>query len=92
MAPPWNALTLTSGAFAFAWTYLQPQWSTAGFLGTFAKLWVAELGAWSIYAVFLYPFYFSPLVGLPEPEGSHWLLGQFQRIASDPSGAPMLDW
>lgn len=92
MAPPWKALTLVSGAFAFALTTLKPHWSTPYFLSTFAKLWVVEIGVWAVYAVFLYPFYFSPLIGLPEPEGGHWLMGQFRRIADDPSGVPMLDW
>ncbi|PKS10552.1 hypothetical protein jhhlp_002306 [Lomentospora prolificans] len=92
MAPPWKAFTLASGAVAFTLMSLKPAWSTSYFLATFTKLWVVEIGAWVIYAVFLYPWYFSPLVGLPEPEGDHWLLGQFRRIARDPSGAPMLDW
>ena len=92
MAPPWKAFTLASGAVAFTLMSLKPAWSMSYFLATFTKLWVVEIGAWVIYAVFLYPWYFSPLVGLPEPEGDHWLLGQFRRIARDPSGAPMLDW
>lgn len=92
MAPPFKTFTIISGAFAFVLTSLRPQWSTPYLLGTFAKLWAAVMGAWAIYTIFLYPFYFSPLLRLPEPEGSHWLLGQFRRIADDPSGVPMLDW
>lgn len=48
--------------------------------------------AYAVWAVLLYPRYFSPLRKLPEAPDAHWLLGQTQRIIREASGMPMRDW
>jgi len=58
----------------------------------FVGAWTIQLLAWGVYTVFLYPLLLSPLRGLPEPEGNHWLLGQWKVINKEPTGIPMKNW
>ncbi|KAI9835873.1 MAG: hypothetical protein M1819_001771 [Sarea resinae] len=40
----------------------------------------------------LYPRFFSPLLGLPQPAGNTFLLGHFPILYSQPSGEPAREW
>jgi hypothetical protein len=92
MGVPWTAFLASSGGAAVLFASLKPQWTTALVLSVLAKAYLAHVAGWVLYKVLVVPHYLSPLVGLPEPEGSHWLLGQFARIAKDPTGIPMREW
>ncbi|KAK4143272.1 cytochrome P450 [Dichotomopilus funicola] len=69
-----------------------PQWTPFGFLPTFVALWAVQSLAYAFWAVILYPKFFSPLRGLPEPSGNSWFMGQFGKIRASPTGVPMLEW
>lgn len=55
-------------------------------------LFALQLAVWETYALFLYHRYFSPLRHLPQPDGNHWLMGQWFRIVKEPSGHPAREW
>ncbi|KAK3945277.1 cytochrome P450 4V2 [Diplogelasinospora grovesii] len=63
-----------------------------GFLAAFSTLWLFQFLCWVVWEVILYPNYFSPLIGLPEPTGNSLFMGQYARIAREPTGMPALDW
>ncbi|KAH8723006.1 cytochrome P450 [Phaeosphaeriaceae sp. PMI808] len=44
------------------------------------------------WEVVVYPLFLNPLRHLPQPPGSHFLLGHFKRIFKDPTGEPQRDW
>ena len=69
-----------------------PQWPAPGFLTAFAVIWGAEVLAWAVWVVILYPKLFSPLRGLPEPSGNSWFMGQWKSIVALPTGGPMMKW
>lgn len=85
-----TAAALVGGA---GWTYAtQEAWSRAAFLQAAAVLWFAQFALYSVWELFLYPTFFSPLRNLPTPSGSHWLLGHGKKILADKPGAPMREW
>jgi hypothetical protein len=45
-----------------------------------------------VWAVILYPKFFSPLRHLPGPTGGSWWNGQNERLWSEVNGGPMIDW
>jgi hypothetical protein len=69
-----------------------PQWPAPGFLAAFSGLLGIQLLAWVAWAVMLYPKLFSPLRGLPEPDGNALFMGQWKAITSLPTGNPMMEW
>jgi len=79
------------GAYLFSSGRI-PQLPVAGFLTTFAVIWGAEVLAWATWVVILYPKFFSPLRGLPEPSGNSWFMGQWKSIVALPTGGPMMNW
>lgn len=62
------------------------------FLQAFSCAWALLTVAWLVYAVFLYPFVFSPLRHIPKPGGNEHILGHYRRIFREPTGAPAIDW
>jgi hypothetical protein len=69
-----------------------PTTSITAAVGVFALTWTAQTAAWALWAALLYPKFFSPLRHLPGPSGNHWLLGQWARIRSEPTGTLLRDW
>jgi len=92
MGIPWRVLALNSAAAAVFLAIRQEQWSKLSLAGNFASAWLLQFSAYAVWSVFLYPWYFSPLIGLPEAAGGHWLLGHFRRISKEPTGVPHQDW
>jgi hypothetical protein len=96
MSFPLNRITLFSAGAATSLTVLEiladKPWSASYFLKIFAGSFVASVFGWAAYTVFLYPKFFSPLRHLPGPKDDHWLLGQYPRIAAEPTGIPQIDW
>lgn len=90
---PFKPAAATSAVAAFAaTTYLRPQWSTFTFAGYFVAGFTAYFVSWTFWTVILYPKFFSPLRGLPEPKNASWYNGNWKKIRDEPSGAPMLEW
>ncbi|KAH6674056.1 cytochrome P450 4A12A [Plectosphaerella plurivora] len=96
MSFPLNRITLFSVGAATSLTVLEvladKPWSTSYFIRVFAGSFVASVVGWAAYTVFLFPKFFSPLRHLPGPKDDHWLLGQYPRIAAEPTGIPQIDW
>ncbi|KAL2756221.1 hypothetical protein ACRALDRAFT_1034009 [Sodiomyces alcalophilus JCM 7366] len=92
MGLPWRFMSVTSLATAVLLTSQHVHPSKSFFLATFTTTWSLSFLAWAVWKVFLWPKFFSPLRGLPEPEGGHWLMGQYRTIVSQPSGHPHIDW
>lgn len=70
----------------------QNAWSRSSFVAAVAALWFGQLAAWSVWYMFVYPHYLSSLRHLPQPGGSHWLLGHGRKIAAEPNGQPAREW
>ena len=92
MGLPWKAFLASSAGAAMLLASLRSRWSVLFVAGIFTKACLVQFTGWVVYSVLLYPHFLSPLIGLPEPEGSHWLNGQFKRISKEKTGMPMLDW
>ncbi|KND89536.1 Cytochrome P450 [Tolypocladium ophioglossoides CBS 100239] len=58
----------------------------------FTAQWLAQLTMWGIWTTFVYPHFMSPLRHLPQPKGSHWLLGHGRKLISESPGAPLREW
>ncbi|ROT36942.1 cytochrome P450 [Sodiomyces alkalinus F11] len=92
MGLPWRFMSISSLATAIFLASQHPHRSKWDFLATFTATWSLLFLAWAVWAVFLWPKLFSPLRGLPGPEGGHWLMGQYHTIRSQPSGRPQTEW
>nr|OQO26998.1 hypothetical protein B0A51_07623 [Rachicladosporium sp. CCFEE 5018] len=71
--------------------YLAPSHSIGLFLTTFTlyiTLWTSS----AIWAILVYPRFFSPLRDIPTPPDNHWFYGQTRRIMRDRNGGPQQDW
>ncbi|RYP72197.1 hypothetical protein DL771_004327 [Monosporascus sp. 5C6A] len=89
---PWRAIPLISLALAYVSVWREPEWSVWQLLSTFATTWTFQVVCWAVWAMLLWPKYFSPLRDLPEPSGNSFLFGQFHRIMAEPSGIPHREW
>ncbi len=90
---PYRLISIISLGSAYALSSGRiPQLPEVRFLPGFAAIWAIQALAWAIWIVLLYPKLFSPLRGLPEPNGNSWFMGQFRTIMSQPTGAPMREW
>lgn len=70
--------------------YLEPQWSTFAFAAYFASGFTVAFLSWVAWTVVLYPKFFSPLRGLPEPQNVSWKqIGELQLL---PNGAALMEW
>lgn len=92
MGLPWKAFLASSAGAAMLLASLRSRWSVLFVAGVFVQACLVQVAGWVVYSVLLYPHFLSPLIGLPEPEGNHWLMGQFKRISKETTGMPMLDW
>lgn len=89
MSSRWHAVTAIALVYAY---FVTSSKSVSGFLGNFLAAWAVQFLGFAIWAVILYPKFFSPLVGLPEPSGNAWFMGQWKRIVAERPGGPMLEW
>ncbi|KAI3401919.1 hypothetical protein diail_6478 [Diaporthe ilicicola] len=90
---PWKRVTAVAAVAAYAATStLKQQWSRSAFIDYFAISWLLGFLCWGLWTVILYPKFFSPLLGLPEPQNPSWINGQYSRIREFPTGVPMLEW
>lgn len=93
MGFPWKPVTAASVTIAYLATSTSKQtWTTSAFLRYLAGSWALGFSCWALWAVILYPKFFSPLIGLPEPESPSWIHGQWSKIRDMPPGLPMLEW
>ncbi|KAK7745019.1 hypothetical protein SLS53_003254 [Cytospora paraplurivora] len=93
MVFPWKPVTAASVTIAYlATSTLKQTWTISAFLRYFAGSWILGFACWAFWSVILYPKFFSPLIGLPEPENPSWLHGQWSKIRDLPTGVPMLEW
>lgn len=61
-------------------------------LYTFLGLWTAFFVVSSLYLMFIYPFYISPIRHLPTPRDAHWYMGHSHQLLSAIPGAPSRLW
>ncbi|RYP23585.1 hypothetical protein DL767_008777 [Monosporascus sp. MG133] len=87
---PLRAISLIS--LVSAYVSVSREWSAWQLLRSFATTWTFQVVCWAVWAVLLWPKYFSPLRDLPEPSGNSLLFGQFHRIRKEPSGIPHREW
>jgi hypothetical protein len=86
LASPIEAYVVSSNVF-------NPWLGQPSFLRALAALWATQTFAWLVWRVILYPKFFSPLIGLPEPStGNSWFMGQWKAITAFPTGTPMIKW
>ncbi|KAK6430844.1 hypothetical protein LTR95_012998 [Oleoguttula sp. CCFEE 5521] len=71
--------------------YLAPSYSIGLFLTTFT-LYITLWASSAIWAIFIYPRFFSPLRDIPTPPDNHWFWGQTRRIMRDRNGGPQQVW
>ncbi|KAI1280220.1 cytochrome P450 [Xylaria sp. FL0933] len=92
MGFPLRRITAASILSSYILVAHQSHWWKLHYASTFSAVWFLQAFAWVIWAVFLYPFYFSPLLHLPEPNGGSCWNGHFKEIRKQPSGIPMRHW
>lgn len=86
----WATTSITTAIllvhFAPRYTIAQSYTATATIL--FCTQWII----YGFYIILIYPFFLSPLRGLPEPSGNSWFNGQWSTLMREPSGIPMQRW
>ncbi|KAK3330238.1 cytochrome P450 [Apodospora peruviana] len=93
MVLPYRLISAISlGASYFLSLPNAPILPISGFVTTFTTLWALQFLLWALWSVVLYPKVFSPHIGLPEPEGNAFFIGQYKEIIRNPTGTPMLKW
>ncbi|KAI9827286.1 MAG: hypothetical protein M1832_005424 [Thelocarpon impressellum] len=65
---------------------------TPYYVSTGLLLFAVQTFAWVVWAVILFPRFFSPLRHLPQPKNNSFFMGQFPRIAAEPNGSPMKEY
>ncbi|KAK9418467.1 hypothetical protein SUNI508_07955 [Seiridium unicorne] len=90
--PPWRAFTLASFISTYLIVARQESWTVPKSLGIFIGLCLLQGLAYAVWIIFLYPKFFSPLRGLPEPKGGSMFMGHFKKIRDLPTGYPMREW
>lgn len=88
----WRTTALVSLVAAYFIVSRQASWAISKLISTALGLWILQGFAFGIWIVILYPKFFSPLRGLPEPEGGSLLMGHFKKIRDLPTGYPMREW
>lgn len=93
----WSSYTFWTGssiAASILAVKTVPEYTVQGSIAkTAIALFFTQWLVYGIYAVLLYPKYFSPLRGLPMvTEGNHPIMGQWFAITGEPSGEPMKRW
>lgn len=90
---PWKRVTAVAAVTAYAATsFLKQEWSRSAFTTYFTVSWLLSFLCWGLWTVILYPKFFSPLIGLPEPKNPSWINGQYSKIREFATGVPMLEW
>lgn len=93
MDAPFKQVAAISAITAYGATlFLRPQWSSTAFASYFVRSFIANFLAWIFWRVILYPKFFSPLIGIPQPEPSSWYNGNWKEIQDMHNGAPMHIW
>lgn len=92
MAIPWLAMTAASLVASYVLVARGAGWETKPFVHTFLQTWFFQAAVWAVWAVVLYPKFFSPLRHLPMPPGGTFFNGHFNRIAKEATGIPHREW
>ncbi|ROW11489.1 hypothetical protein VMCG_01146 [Cytospora schulzeri] len=92
MDVPLKRVTAAAAATAYiATSTLASKWAPSTFLSYFAGSWLLCFASWIVWTAILYPKFFSPLIGLPEPKNPSWINGQYSKIQALPTGWPMIN-
>lgn len=71
MILPWRSISIFAATGSYTLVSFRPDllfFSKPTYLGTFLQLWILGLAVWAVWAVMLYPKYFSPMRHLPGPK------------------------
>jgi cytochrome P450 len=83
----------TSIVGSFILNKFAPQYSVLhSYLMTAASIFSAICLVYYVYAVVIWPRFFSPMRHLPMPSGGSFFNGQFAAITKDASGIPLRRW
>ena len=86
----WVGISITG---SFLLLKLVPQYSVRhSYLLTTPSIFLAICLVYYIYAVVIWPRFFSPFRHLPMPTGGSFFNGQWSVITQDPSGIPLRRW
>ncbi|KUI60003.1 Cytochrome P450 4V2 [Cytospora mali] len=84
MGFPWKGVTALAATTAYiASLALKRGWAPLTFLGYFASSWLLCFASYAVWSSILYPKFFSPLIGLPEPKNPSWINGQVGTVPND---------
>ncbi|KAF2870321.1 cytochrome P450 [Massariosphaeria phaeospora] len=93
MAVQKRVLLLSAAVISVLTSRYAPQYALSRSLfWSIAMLFLVHLFVQLSWSVVVYPLFLSPLRHLPQPPGSHWLLGHFRRIYRETTGEPQRDW
>ncbi|KAI0387932.1 cytochrome P450 [Hypomontagnella monticulosa] len=92
MAFPWKIFSVASLIYAYFIVSTRPQWTKSELLGAFVAMWSLQSFLYGFWKMFLYPYFFSPLIGLPQPKRGSWFMGNFWTIRDKPTGIPQREW
>ena len=92
MGVPMQRFTLAALAGAALLAVLYNVRSPSYLVRAFVMQWLAQLTVWGLWTTFVYPHFTSPLRHLPQPKGSHWLLGQGRKLMNEAPAAGLREW
>lgn len=82
---------VTALAYSIA-ALLLSRWQQISFSAALALLFPVPIIALAIWKILLWPFLFSPLRALPEPDRASWINGHASLLPDERSGRPMNRW
>ncbi|TKX18450.1 cytochrome P450 monooxygenase-like protein 51 [Elsinoe australis] len=91
--PPTQRFLAISTVGAYVITHFFPEQAIRqSFAWTAAAIFSGAFFGWIVWAVLIYPNFFSPLRHLPSPPNPTLFMGHSERIMKEPTGIPMRDW
>ncbi|PNS14191.1 Cytochrome P450 94C1 [Sphaceloma murrayae] len=92
MPPVQKALAVSTITAYFVTNFAPELAIRQSFIWTAAAIFFGACIGWTVWAVMIYPKYFSVLLDLPSPPNAALFMGHSARIMKEPTGVPLRDW
>ncbi|KAF5130711.1 Cytochrome P450 monooxygenase FUM15 [Metarhizium anisopliae] len=92
MAVPLPLFTAVAAAGTLLFITQQQEWTRKLAIGAFAVVFGIQMVIYSIYSLFIYPFFLSPYRHLPKPPGGDYLFGHTRQVVKEGLGTTARKW
>lgn len=92
MAVPLPLFTAVAAAGTLLFITQQQEWTRNLAIGAFAAVFGIQMAIYSIYSLFIYPFFLSPYRHLPKPPGGDYLFGHTRQMVKEGLGTTARKW